>query len=112
MRWLHGYTSAKTRNAYAVDIGLRPELRAALPGGPVSPAPAAEWAWIRWALDHGIDPAGQLRREEAEAYAHALAPFPKNVRRRRFDPLSARSTGGCGLRGSCPVTRANSSTAG
>ena len=84
VRWLHGYTSAKTRNAYAVDLGLSPEVRTALPGGPANPEPVAEWGWIRWALDHGIDPAGNLRRADAEAYAHALSGFPKNVRRRRF----------------------------
>jgi integrase/recombinase XerD len=89
VRWLHGYTTARTRNSYAVDIGLSPELRAALPDGPASPGPAPEWAWIPWALDHGINPAGQLRREHAEAYAHALNGQTKRSRQRRWSALRA-----------------------
>lgn len=89
VRWLHGYTTARTRNSYAVDIGLSPELRAALPDGPARPNPAPEWAWIPWALDHGIDPAGQLARAHAEAYAHALHPQTKRSRQRRWAALCA-----------------------
>lgn len=89
VRWLHGYTSPHTRNRYGRDIGLSPEVLSALPGGPKRPAEPAEWSWIVWALDHGIDPAGQLRRAEAEAYVHALAGFGKNVRRARWTAVCA-----------------------
>ena len=89
VRWLHGYTSPNTRNRYGRDIGLSPEVMSALPGGPKAPAPPAEWSWIVWALDHGIDPAGTLRRAEAEAYVHALSGFGKNVRRVRWAAVCA-----------------------
>jgi integrase/recombinase XerC len=89
VRWLHGYTNPSTRNGYAVDIGLSPALRAALPDGPRHPRPAPAWAWIPWALDHGLDPAGQLQREQAEAYAHILQDAPKKTRQRRWASLCA-----------------------
>lgn len=89
VRWLHGYTVAKTRNAYGRDIGLSPEVLSALPGGPANPEPPAPWAWIPWALNHGIDPAGQLRREHAEGYAHALNEQAKRSRQRRWAALCA-----------------------
>lgn len=89
VRWLHGYTNVKTRNSYAVDIGLSPEVRAGLPGGPNDPEPPAEWAWIPWALNHGIDPAGQLTRQQAESYAHVLHDQPKTSRQRRWGALCA-----------------------
>jgi site-specific recombinase XerD len=91
-RWLHEYTSAKTRNSYGFDIGLSASIRASLPGGPVNPAPPEEWSWIPWALNQGIDPAGELTKVQAESYVHALeAAFPdtKNVRRRRWTALVA-----------------------
>lgn len=89
VRWLHGYSNPLTRNGYAFDIGLSPELRAALPGGPSKPRPAPGCVWIPWALDHGIDPSGQLRREDAEAYAHVLQDLPKKTRQRRWASLCA-----------------------
>jgi len=89
VKWLHGYTNPNTRNGYAFDIGLRPELRAALPGGPSKPNQAPGRAWIPWALDHGIDPAGPLRRDQAEAYAHVLQDAPKKTRQRRWSALCA-----------------------
>jgi integrase/recombinase XerC len=89
VRWLHGYTNSSTRNGYAFDIGLSPELRAALPGGPGKPHPAPGWAWIPWALDHNLNPAGNLRREDAEAYAHILQDAPKKTRQRRWSALCA-----------------------
>ena len=46
VRWLHGYTNTKTRNGYARDIGLSPDLRAALPGGPKVPRTDLGWSWI------------------------------------------------------------------
>lgn len=89
VRWLHGYTNALTRNAYGRDIGLSPEVRAALPGGPANPAEPAWWSWIRWALDNDIDPAGQLTREQAKAYVHVLKPQEKRSRQRRWAALCA-----------------------
>jgi site-specific recombinase XerD len=94
VRWLHEYTSPHTRNAFAYDIGLSPEARAAprMPGGPTNPKPAPWWSWIPWALDHGIDPAGNLSKAQAESYVHALKeafPDKKNVRRRRWTALVA-----------------------
>lgn len=89
VRWLHGYTSPATRNAYSVDIGLSPAVRAALPGAPTLPEPPSWWSWIPWALDHHIDPAGPLTKQDAEAYAHTLHAQAKNVRRRRWAALCA-----------------------
>lgn len=89
VRWLHGYTNPNTRNGYAFDIGLSPDLRAALPDGPGRPRPAPPWTWIPWALDHGLDPAGNLRKEHAEAYAHLLQSFGKKSRQRRWASLCA-----------------------
>lgn len=87
--WLHGYTNALTRNAYGRDIGLSPEVRAALPDGPANPAEPAAWSWIPWALNHGIDPAGQLTKQDAEAYAHVLEAHVKRSRQRRWAALVA-----------------------
>lgn len=89
VRWLHGYTSPLTRNRYGRDIGLSSGVLSALPGGPANPAAPAEWSWITWALDHGIDPAGKLLRAEAEAYVHALSGFGKNVRKARWTAVCA-----------------------
>lgn len=89
VQWLHGYTNEKTRNSYAVDIGLSPEVRAGLPGGPNDPKPPAVWAWIPWALDNGIDPAGQVTRQQVESYAHVLHDQPKTSRQRRWGALCA-----------------------
>ncbi len=91
LRWLHGYVNAETRNAYAIDIGLSAEVRAALPGGPRSPAPAAAWAWIPWARARGLDPAGELTVETFESWVHTLhkTTGSKSVRRRRWGALCA-----------------------
>lgn len=91
VKWLHGYTSPKTRNAYAWDIGLTAKLRAALPGGPANPAPPAGWAWIPWTTNHHINPAGDLTPEMVEAWVHTLheATRSKSVIRRRFGALCA-----------------------
>lgn len=89
VRWLHGYTNVRTRNGYAVDIGLSPEVRSALPGGPRNPEPLPVTSWIPWALDHGIDPAGTLSKAQAESYAHALSSLPKRTRQRRWSTLCA-----------------------
>ena len=91
VKWLHGYTSANTRNGYAFDLGISATLRAALPGGPTNPTPPAGWAWIPWACAHGIDPAGELTAEMVEAWVHTLrdTTTSKNVLRRRFGALCA-----------------------
>jgi integrase/recombinase XerD len=88
---LQGYASVKTRNAYARDLGLPAEVRAALPGGPRNPAPPEDTAWIPWALARGVDPAGELTPEIVRAWVHTLqaAGAGKNVRRRRFAALLA-----------------------
>lgn len=91
VKWLHGYTSPKTRNGYAFDIGLPAPLRAALPGGPTHPKPPAGWAWIPWACANNIDPAGDLTPEMVEAWVHVLhrvSPSQKS-RARRFGALCA-----------------------
>ena len=89
VRWLHGYTNHRTRNGYARDIGLSSEVFAALPGAPHHPAEPGSGSWIEWALDHGIDPCGALRKADAEGYAHSLAGLPKKTRQRRWAALCA-----------------------
>lgn len=90
VKWLHGLKVAATRNAYAIDIGLRDHERIALPGGPKTTRPLPVEAWIPWAIQHGIDPVAELELEQAESYAHflnAVHPKNKNVRRRRWFTL-------------------------
>ncbi|WP_367139738.1 tyrosine-type recombinase/integrase [Saccharothrix sp. HUAS TT1] len=85
--WLHGLTNPKTRNAYAVDIGLRNTERAGLPGGVRVPKPLPPDAWVPFAIMRGIDPTGELTVKQAEAYAHFLDhchPKAKKTRQRRW----------------------------
>lgn len=85
--WLHGMTNPKTRNSYAVDIGLRNTERAQLPGGVQKPKPLPSDAWVPFAISRGIDPAGELTVQQAEAYAHYLDychPDSKKTRQRRW----------------------------
>lgn len=87
VEWLRGYTNVETRNGYAIDIGIRGEKRSRLPGGPARPKPLPPQAWIPWAVEHGIDPCGELTVRNVQDYAHALDPLPKNTRRRRWFSL-------------------------
>lgn len=92
VKWLHGYTTANTRNAYARAIGLDARLRAALPGGPRDPRPSRPPSWIPWALAAGIDPAGELTVEHVQSWVHALNETfedRKNSRRQYFAALCA-----------------------
>jgi site-specific recombinase XerD len=94
--WLAGYTSAHTRNAYARALGLPPEMRAALPGGPRSPRPAPAWTWIPWCRSRPVgglvDPAGDLEKGTVTAWAqalHAAHPQAKSTRAQAFAALCA-----------------------
>ncbi len=89
--WLQGYQSAHTRNAYALAIGLPPWLRAKIKDGPQNPKATPDHSWIPWCLARGFDPAGDLTKQQVQAWLHTLSvPFPKkNVRRQKFAALCA-----------------------
>lgn len=84
LEWLQGFASAKTRNSYAADVGLRPELRR-WEGAPKQPTLNA-LAWLPWCAANGLDPLTDVTRRHVHAWLHTLSStgVADSTRRRRF----------------------------
>ncbi|MBB3665918.1 site-specific recombinase XerD [Prauserella sediminis] len=81
--WLQTFETAKTRNAYASDIGLEPDARR-WPGAPRNPR-LSPLAFLPWMRDRGIDPL-TVTRIDLLAWLHAqsAAGRPTTTRSRQF----------------------------